>query len=271
MRFSSLPALKLHIKNNRPSWARGITIHHTGIPNLGQRPNGFSPQHITNLKSFYKGLGWSGMPHFFVDDQEGPGVVSMAPDQPLSRRGIHAVSFNRSHIGIEMLGNYDVESATVGRGAKILKATQALCAAICLEMGWNPETAINFHRDDPKTSKTCPGRNVDKRAFIAGVVKLMKSPMKRSEWTVFTPSGEFEHVVDREGRPTVPIRLFAQFLGSRLPIGLVGKRVIVGLNTVKLSWRDEGGSAWVDAYDAAVALGFSPLSSGNTISVRAPK
>lgn len=136
------------------SWAKGITLHHTGTPSLGQRPHGFRLQHMRNLQHFYQNeRGWSAGPHLFVDDDQIFGLSS------LERRGVHAVSFNATHIGIEVLGNYDHEDPASGRGLACWQTAAKACAAILAKRGW-VASCVNFHRDDPKTSKTCPGSRV---------------------------------------------------------------------------------------------------------------
>lgn len=272
MRFDSPKALTKFIRQNRPNWARGITIHHTGIPCLETMPDGFTDAYIGNLPGYYRSKGWKGMPHFFVDHTKS-GWITFGDDQPLTRRGVHAKSFNKTHIGIEMLGNYDKEDPVMlGPGSLVLLRTQHLCALICKEMGWDPEKAINFHRDDPLTNKTCPGAKVKKADFIQGVIDCLKEPIQRSRFTVFTPGGEFEEVVDHEGRPTVPARLFAKRLGSMLPITLIRNQVFFGIFPVPLAWRDEGGAAWVNVRDAAEAMGWGVLFDKSVILVmRAPR
>lgn len=141
------------------SWAKGITMHHTAAPSLAQRPAGLKIQHIRNMESFYRSLGWSRGPHLFVDEDQIFGMSS------LEERGIHAVSFNRTHIGIEVLGDYDTESPTEGRGKKCWEMAWNAVAALLRCMPGVTEENVNGHRDDPKTTKTCPGRLVDLNAF----------------------------------------------------------------------------------------------------------
>ena len=69
----------------RPVYAKSITLHHTGAPSLGQRPRGFLIQHIHNIQSFYKSLGWNRGPHLFIDEDQFFGMT------PLTVSGIHAV------------------------------------------------------------------------------------------------------------------------------------------------------------------------------------
>lgn len=148
-----------------PAWVRSVTLHHTAAPSLAQRPLGLLDQHIINIREFYKGKGWSAGPHFFVDEHR---ILGMTP---LGEKGIHAASFNGSSIGIEVLGDYDNESPVTGRGLacwhNAAEATKALLE--WMGVGANTHTVL-FHRDDPKTSKSCPGDLVQKE----WVLKLIK-------------------------------------------------------------------------------------------------
>jgi hypothetical protein len=156
--------LRTHAK---PDWAQSVTLHHTAAPSLTQRPSGLSRQHIRNIRDFYQGKGWKAGPHFFIDDTEGC-VMAMTP---LAEKGIHAASFNASSIGIEVLGDYDSESPKTGRGLfcwqNAADATRALLDWLGLPVN---EKTVLFHRDDPKTSKSCPGKLVAKE-WELGLIK----------------------------------------------------------------------------------------------------
>ncbi len=92
-------------------WAKAVCLHHTAAPSLKQRPEGFKAQHLENLKSYYSNsLGWSSAPHFFTDEDQVWGMC------PIAEFGVHAVTFNRTAIGIEVLGDYDSEDPKSGRG-----------------------------------------------------------------------------------------------------------------------------------------------------------
>jgi hypothetical protein len=134
----------------------GVTIHHTASPSLAQRPDGFIPQHMLNLRSFYLSLGWSRGPHIFTDDK-GIWVFS-----PLTSKGIHAVSFNSGYFGIETLGNFDSEDPKSGRG--LASCTNGAIAYKLLAERFGCKR-FNFHRDDPKTDKTCPGSKISHEWF----------------------------------------------------------------------------------------------------------
>lgn len=153
----------------RPKWAKGVTLHHTASPSLAQRPSGLSPQHMENIADFYRNkLGWSAGPHLFVDQHH---IIGMSP---LDEKGTHARSFNSTHIGIEVLGDYDSEDPNTGHGR--LSWSNAAIATSCL-LKWLglPDSAFNFHRDDPKTNKTCPGRKVT-RGWVLGLMQERVGP-----------------------------------------------------------------------------------------------
>lgn len=152
-----------YVRASQPLWAGGVTIHHTSAPSLAQRPQGLLEQHIRNLRSFYMGLGWSAGPHFFIDEDQAWAF------SPLAKPGIHAKSFNRSHIGIEMLGDYDKEDPWSGRGLQVLTNTGLVVGEILRTLNLTKD-AVNFHRDDPRTDKTCPGSRITREQFL----KLVK-------------------------------------------------------------------------------------------------
>ncbi len=156
----------------KPAWVKSITLHHTAEPSLAQRLNGLTIQHIINIREYYKkpklvkGVmkpGWKSGPHLFIDEDEIFGMCDLAV------KGVHAVSFNSSSLGIEVLGSYDVgaEDPKSGRG---LRCWMNAAAATKVLLDWlglqKSEHTILFHRDDPETSKTCPGSAVTKDWFL---------------------------------------------------------------------------------------------------------
>ncbi|NDD52819.1 N-acetylmuramoyl-L-alanine amidase [bacterium] len=151
--------IRPYIRYSSPAWAKGVTIHHTAAPSLAQRPDGFLEPHMRNLRSYYMGQGWSAGPHFFVDEDQAWAF------SPVARPGVHARAFNSTHIGIEMLGDFDREYPWSGRGREVLEMTLSVVREILAETGW-PVSAVNFHRDDPQTDKTCPGKLIDKVNFL---------------------------------------------------------------------------------------------------------
>ena len=95
----------------KPDWCKAITLHQTSSPSLAQRPQGLSVGLIDKFRDFYKNdMGWSAGPHLYIDENEIYGMCD------LRKKGVHAVSFNKIAIGIEVLGDYDREDPKSGRG-----------------------------------------------------------------------------------------------------------------------------------------------------------
>ena len=167
----------------RPSWVNSITLHHTAEPSLENRPNGLTIQHIINIREYYKkpkminGVlkpGWKSGSHLFIDEDEIFGICDFAA------KGVHAVSFNSSSLGIEVLGFYDTgaEDPKSGRGLRCWSnaavATKVLLDWLGLKKSKN---TILFHRDDPQTSKSCPGTAVTKEWFLSLILDSVPDPV----------------------------------------------------------------------------------------------
>lgn len=160
----------------RPPWVKAICLHHTAAPSLAQRPNGLLAQHIVNIRDFYRDdKGWSAGPHFFTDEDQ---IYGMTPP---TERGVHAVSFNGSAIGIEVLGDYDSEDPLDGRGLQCWQTTARAVAALLdwLSLPLDNDT-IWFHRNDPSTSKSCPGEKVSK-AWVMELIRTSNTPAAHAE------------------------------------------------------------------------------------------
>jgi hypothetical protein len=148
----------------RPSFA---VVHNTAIPSLAQRPKGFTKQHIVNLEAFYRDKQkWKAGPHLFIDDKQ------IWVFTPLTVSGTHSPSWNKTALGIEMLGDYEKESFSTGRGQKVRENTIAALATLYAILGVEPET-LRIHREDPLTTHKCPGKNVRKLEIIQEVQDLL--------------------------------------------------------------------------------------------------
>ena len=157
--------------NERYSWEpSGITVHHTGVPDLSMRPNGFKEQHMLSLRNYYhRDLGWRSGPHVFTDDH---GIWVLTP---LSTKGIHARSFNSTRYGIEMLGNFDtLQDYNDSRGIASRKNGK-IAAAVLMKYAGISTGKLNFHRHDRLTNKTCPGEHVDFAAFEEDVLETVEA------------------------------------------------------------------------------------------------
>lgn len=155
----------LKLTDFKPSFC---VLHNTAVPSLAQRPIGFTADQMESLRTYYSGLGWRGSPHCFVDDTEA-GIWVL---NPLDKRGTHSPSWNGTSWGIEMLGNYETESFTTGRGAKVRDNAVAAIALLNRKIGVSAST-MRIHREDPATDHACPGKKVVKADFVARVAVYM--------------------------------------------------------------------------------------------------
>lgn len=148
-------------------FASGMVVHNTAAPTLAQWTDQNEAQRIKNLERYFRDQrGWPSGPHAFVDDN---GVWVFTP---FDKKGTHSPSWNGTKLGIEMIGDFDRESVTEGRGLGVYKNTVALFAMLHEKYGWNPET-IKFHKEDPRTTHDCPGKHMNKAKFISDVEEYM--------------------------------------------------------------------------------------------------
>ena len=148
----------------RPSF---IVVHNTGAPSLAQRPKGITKQHIQNFEVFYRDQQkWKAGPHLFIDDKQ------IWVFTPLTVSGTHSPSWNKVALGIEMLGDFEKESFSEGRGLKVRENTIAALTTLCAVLGFDPSTT-RIHREDPLTTHACPGKNVRKLEIIQAVQDMI--------------------------------------------------------------------------------------------------
>lgn len=140
-----------------------IVLHHTAVPSLTMRPQGISDAQIESWVRWYRDNNkWSAGPHLFVDDHR------IWVFTPLTTPGVHAKNWNARTLGMEMLGNFDIEPFNYGRGALVRDNAVAAIAILTEALGLNPNS-MKGHRDYPGETKTCPGRNVNRAVFIEAV------------------------------------------------------------------------------------------------------
>lgn len=149
--------------NKRGHWKPSfIVLHHTGVPSISQRREGFTNANIASLARYYGvGQGWRSGPHLFVD-QNGIWVFT-----PLTRTGTHSPSWNGVAWGIEQLGNFSIEDYDSGQGEKIRDNAIAAVAILSVARNLNINT-LHFHLEDRRTShKNCPGTSCKKTDVVS--------------------------------------------------------------------------------------------------------
>ena len=140
-----------------------VVLHNTGSPSLAQRPAGFGPEHMANFVSYYRDQkGWTAGPHLFVDDRR------IWVFTPLTMSGVHSPSYNKAALGVEMLGDFEREPFSSGRGARVRDNAVAALATLHAVLGLEPKT-MKLHREDPATTHACPGGLVKKLDLIQRV------------------------------------------------------------------------------------------------------
>lgn len=157
---------------------RFVTTHHTGAPDLAtwyawqkRKVPVSDEQWMRNLASYYGNeMKWSSGPQFFFTPANY--CVLTPPD----RRGVHAVSFNGLSWGVEMVGDFDRERLEGPLRDRYVAGLAALHIATGLKVApyQYATQGLHFHRDDPKTSKTCPGRSIDKAQLSVDVLSKIE-------------------------------------------------------------------------------------------------
>lgn len=214
-----------------PEWCNGITLHHTWEPSLAQRPSGFTAQHLGNLRDYFRiEKGWSAGPHLFVDDDQLWGMCDFRV------RGVHAVGWNATKIGIEVLGDYSTdhgssEDPKTGRGLACWRTAAAGAKVLLDWIGKAPSRqTVTFHRDDGATSKDCPGNLVS----IDWVLDLIAQATHGPTETV-------------HGRPSIDVAMAEsewRFVGERwcVPVAAYLQRKGVSMDEIRSALRGENGN-----------------------------
>lgn len=154
----------LDFRGWRPS---GLVVHNTGAPSLAEWHKVSGETRMKNLEHYFKNIrGWPSAPHAFVADD------LIWPFTPFDKPGTHSPSWNGTRIGIEMVADFSREDDDAGPGLKVKMNTVALFGMLHRKLGIDPET-IKLHKEDPKTTHDCPGKDFNKVEFIRLVQEWM--------------------------------------------------------------------------------------------------
>lgn len=140
------------------SWkAHGAVLHNTDLPRLSAWP-GNTPVHqpvhqrLLNIAHGYDMKGWSAGPHMFIDTK----TINLFT--PMWQHGIHSPSYNHLYWGVEMVGNFDLETFPESMHELALGAIRAMYDILDITPSADN---FHFHKEDPATThKHCPGANV---------------------------------------------------------------------------------------------------------------
>jgi hypothetical protein len=140
-----------------------VVLHNTAVPTFAQWHSVAGEQRVRNLESYYRDTQhWSAGPHLFVADD------LIWAFTPLTTSGVHSPSWNSMSWGVEMVGDYNAESF----GAAVRDNSVSALATLHSLLGLDPHT-LRLHKEDPKTTHDCPGRNVEKADIIQRVIDAL--------------------------------------------------------------------------------------------------
>lgn len=244
-----------------------VTMHHTGGPNLktwqGYGPRGITDeQWMKNLASYYgksKAEGgpadgpWRSGPQFFFTPKNF--CVLSLPD----RKGVHARSFNANSWGVECVGDFDSEPFT----AELAERYGTGLACLHIAAGLSPDDfllkqrGLHFHRDDPLTTKTCPGKKVSKAYMVNLVSSLMAQMSKGDDDDTPPPVNKLPTrggtVAAPANDPTLNVRAGPSGKEPIIRVLRNGDRVAVEGEVIN------AGTKWLDVGDGYVAARYVKL------------
>ncbi len=142
------------------SWRpRFIVLHNTAVPTRAQWHEASGTQRMRGLEHYYRDVQqWSAGPHLFVADD----LIWVFT--PLNVPGVHSPSWNAISWGVELVGDYAKEEFGSAIRDNAIRALATLHAAL----GLDPST-LRLHKEDPRTTHNCPGKNIVKDEVIGSV------------------------------------------------------------------------------------------------------
>lgn len=191
--WPTVEAFAAHLARHNPDvcgWVQGITLHHTYRPLPSQWVGRASVEGQlrwfrdqvpwTDSSGRARVGGWSAGPHLYiVHGAPNPAHNGIYQLTPLNLRGNHAVSFNATHWGWEVVGDFDHAPWSAPLAELVEGAAAAALRWLNLPVS---ARTINGHRDDPLTTKTCPGRAIDLsevRAHVGRRGRGVEAPAER--------------------------------------------------------------------------------------------
>lgn len=165
--WNSVEAFERHLASlTPPSWARGVTLHHTYRP-LPSQWRGWAS--LEGLERYYRNKGWNAGPHLFLvvgaPSRDYDGIWQLTP---LHVQGIHAGRCNRTHIGVEVCGDFD--AAPWNEATKTF-AMRVMLALLRWMNAPPSEETLRGHREC-LPNKSCPGVHIDMDAVRSEAIAL---------------------------------------------------------------------------------------------------
>jgi hypothetical protein len=136
-----------------------VVLHNTAVPRLSDWHKVPGSQRMKGLEHFYRDVQhWSAGPHLFVADD----LIWVFT--PLNTPGVHSPSWNAVSWGVELVGDYELESLSPASKDTAVSALVALHSTLGLD-----PNSLRLHREDPRTTHVCPGKHIIKSEIIQSV------------------------------------------------------------------------------------------------------
>jgi hypothetical protein len=169
-----------------------ITLHNTASPTLSQwgDTEGKRLQRVENLNAMYKNVDhWHSAVHLFCDQYE-DGIWNACS---LTQDGVSVSCWNTVTLGIEMVGNYALESENTYKNAPAIDDWNSAAAKVVydnavfamavlhkklnLDPGLYQEntSGLHMHRECTRDGHLCPGGQVNKAKVVQDVIAKMNS------------------------------------------------------------------------------------------------
>lgn len=137
-----------------------VVVHNTAVPTFADWHKVPGEQRMRNLEHYYRDKQhWSAGPHLFIADD----LIWVFT--PLNTSGIHSPSWNAMSWGVELVGDYSIETLNPALQQNAISAV----ASLHVLLGLNPED-LRLHKEDPKTTHNCPGSKIVKADFTSWVL-----------------------------------------------------------------------------------------------------
>lgn len=151
-----------------PTWIKGITLHHSYVPTRAQWHGRAT---MEGTRNYYIGLGWPAGPHLFLAaDVPNAADAGIWAGTPLASPGVHAGKCNADHIGIEIVGNYDIEPWP----APVADLVYGVVPALMRWAGIPPE-CVQGHFEC-LNDKSCPGHMIHMNDVRAELARRLNPP-----------------------------------------------------------------------------------------------
>jgi hypothetical protein len=143
-----------------------VVLHNTADPTFAHWHDVPGDSRMRGLQDYYRDQQhWSAGPHLFVADD------AIWVFTALTTSGVHSPSWNEVSWGVEVVGDYSVETLSDAVKQNAVSALATLHSA-----GNIDPTTLRLHKEDPLTThKGCPGTNIVKADVIAWVQARLQS------------------------------------------------------------------------------------------------